>query len=105
MPIGRHRDLAQLEARAGRGLDQGEHRPCLRGRQSVRWSRSRSSTTSSTSSGPVDDRVLDRADALDLAADAVARLEEDRRVAEDADARRRAGRDDVAGSRVMPRLM
>ena len=35
---------------------------------------------------PVDDRVLDRADALDLAADAVTRLEEDRRVAEDADA-------------------
>ena len=46
--------------------------------------------------GPVDDRVLDRADALDLAAHAVARLEEHRRVAEHADARRRAGGDEVA---------
>src|SRR4051812_40901126 len=45
---------------------------------------------------PVDDRVLDRSDALDLAADAVARLEVDGRVAEDPDARRRPGGDDVA---------
>ena len=35
---------------------------------------------------PVDDRVLDRADALDLAADAVARLEEHGWMAEDPDA-------------------
>src|SRR5688500_13513378 len=41
--------------------------------------------------GPVDDRVLDRADAFDLAADAVTGLEEHRRVAEDAHARRRTG--------------
>ena len=47
--------------------------------------------------GPVDDRVLDRADALDLAADPVAGLQEHRRVAEHPDARWRAGRDHVAG--------
>ena len=46
--------------------------------------------------GPVDDGILDRADALDLAAHPVARLEEDRRIPEDADARRRPGGDDVA---------
>ena len=48
----------------------------------------RRSASSARVVGPVDDRILHRADALDLAADAVARLEEDRRVAEDADARR-----------------
>ena len=46
---------------------------------------------------PVDDRILHRADALDLAADAVAWFEEDRRVTEDADTGRSARRDDVAG--------
>src|SRR3954453_8098703 len=46
--------------------------------------------------GPVDNRVLNPADAVDLAADAVARHEVDGRISEDADARRRAGRDDVA---------
>jgi hypothetical protein len=34
---------------------------------------------------PVDHRVLDRADPLDLAADAISGLEEDRRIAKDAD--------------------
>ena len=86
MPIGRLGDVAELEAGAGVRLDEGLHGPSLR----APVSRARGSV------GPVDDRVLDRADALDLAAHAVARLEEDRRVAEHADAGRRAGRDDVA---------
>ena len=97
MPIAGRRDLAQLEPGAGVGLDQGEHRAS--GRLAV-VEISSSVTRRGRSPrvvGPVDDRVLDRADALDLAADAVARLEEDRRVAEDADARRRPGGDDVAG--------
>ena len=90
--------VAQLEARAGRGLDQGVHarsvpRCVVRGRAAPVGAVSRVGVDLR----PVDDRVLDRADALDLAADPVAGLEEDRRVAEDADARRRAGRDDVAG--------
>ena len=93
----------------GAGLDQGEHRRRVGlaamqlgvevvGRDVVVESSSSSVVLveSSIVVGPVDDRILHRADALDLAADAVARLEEDRRVAEDADAGRRAGRDDVA---------
>src|SRR6185369_735740 len=47
--------------------------------------------------GPVHDRILDRADALHLAPDPVAGLQEHRRIAEDADTRRGSGRDDVAG--------
>ena len=43
------------------------------------------------------DGVVDAADAADLDPDPIARLEEGRRVAEDADAGRRPGRDDVAG--------
>src|SRR3954468_9975798 len=46
---------------------------------------------------PVDDRVLDRADALDVAAHPIAGLEEDRWVPEDADSRWCASRDHVAG--------
>src|SRR5689334_17408273 len=46
--------------------------------------------------GPVDDRILHRADALDLDPDAVARLEEHRRVAEHAHAGGGPGGDDVA---------
>ncbi len=91
---GRHRHVAQLEARAGVGLDQGEHRgACLRARRvGVEVV-----VGVVVVLGPVDDRILHRADAVDLAADPIARLEEDRRVAEDADTGRRAGRDDVAG--------
>src|SRR5712671_621165 len=46
--------------------------------------------------GPIDDRVLHGADPVDLAADPIARLEEDRRVAKHADPGRGARRDDVA---------
>src|ERR1700704_854368 len=46
--------------------------------------------------GPVDDRVLDRADPRDLTASAVAGLEEHRWILEDAYARRRPRGDDVA---------
>ena len=79
--------------------DRIESRDCTRvtaaTAAAVRWHAPRGRGLAAV--GPVDDRVLDRADALDLAADAVARLEEDRRVAEDADAAGRAGGDDVAG--------
>src|SRR6476619_5425559 len=44
---------------------------------------------------PGADPVRDRADALDLAADAITRFQEDRRVAEDTDTLRGAGRDEV----------
>src|SRR5258706_3918094 len=46
--------------------------------------------------GPIDDRVLHGADPVDLAADPIARLEEDRRIAKHADHCRGARRDDVA---------
>ena len=72
MPIGGHRDVTQVEAGAGSGLDQGEHR---------QWSPMSSSRSVRLVElvlvldvDPVDDRVLHRADALDLAADAIARL-------------------------------
>ena len=85
MPIDRHRDVAQLEARSGGGLDQGEHRARPPG-GSVGvdvvgvgvWVRGVAVGRVDVL-GPVDDRILHPADAIDLAADPVARLEEDRR--------------------------
>ena len=92
---------SQREARSGRGLDQGEH-----ARHPVSAAPGRAACQGSRPwvLGPVDDRILHHADALDLAPGAVAGLQEDRRIAEDADARGRAGGDEVAGlERDVPR--
>ena len=84
------RRAATPPARPGPGRAAGDRqlrrasRPRCRGRRGGRGSRAL-------------DRVLDRAEALDLAAHDVARLEEPRRVHRLADALRGAGQDQVAG--------
>ena len=87
MPISGIGTSRKLQAGSGVGLDQGLHHPSYA--TSVAVGRSRRGRSSASSDQSMTG-ILDRADALDLAADAVARLQEDRRVAEDADAGRRA---------------
>ena len=78
----RLRDVLELEAGSRCSLHQGPHQPRVVPRRHRRRTSRR--------------RVLDAADPLDLAAHPVARLQEDRRRPEDADAGRRARGDDVA---------
>ena len=95
MPISGSGTVSSVRPGPGGGLHEGEHRrSCFRGLRRRPASRSGGRPRVV---GPVDDRILHRADALDLAPHAVAGLEEHGRVAEHADAGRRAGGDEVAG--------
>src|SRR5204862_5190386 len=84
------RDRLEPEAGAGLGLHQREH-------LAASLARAAGLTRGLVAHvGPVHDGILHPSEPLDLAADAIARLEEDRRIAEDAHARRRPGRDEIA---------
>ena len=98
---GRHRDVAQLEARAGGGLDQGEHRvPAMPSTSSAR--RSSASSTSVQSMTGFSTEPMPSISQRTRSPG----CEEDRRVAEDADARRACPVAMMSpGSRVIERLM
>ena len=95
MPIGRHRDVAQLEARPGAGLDQGEHRQWPPMSSSRSGSASSSSSSSSTSDQSMTGFSTEPMPSISQRTRSPG-SEEHRRVPEDADARRRPGGDDVA---------